>query len=140
MVAHALEVIGDLDCTDDEAKVARHRLLQCQQFHRGLLDFHLEAVQLRVAIDNELCLLPVAVHQRLDGEVSALLSFRRHAQQRFLERRKLIVKVPEAGGTRVSCHPNLPVMYASVRSWRGLVKSCSVCPNSMSSPVKKKAV
>src|SRR6185312_8531547 len=37
-------------------------------------------------------------------------------------------------------HPNLPVMYASVCSFVGLVNSSSVRPSSTRSPKKKKAV
>src|SRR6202011_5920509 len=114
--------------------------LQSKKLHGRLLYFDLESVELRIAIDHECCLLAIAVHQRLDGDVSALLGLRRHAEQRFLERRKLIVKMPESCGVRVRCHPNLPVIYASVRSSRGLVNIWSVGPNSTTWPEKKNAV
>ena len=43
MITDALEVIRHLDCADDEAEVASHRLLKSQQFNRRLLDFDLLA-------------------------------------------------------------------------------------------------
>ncbi len=140
VVAYTLQVIRYFDRADDETKVARHRLLKREQLHRRLLYFHLQSIELRVALDDEGCLFLVAAEQRFDGKVSAFFGLRRHSEQGFLQRRKLIVKMPEAGDVRVSCHPNLPVIYASVRSSRGLVNICSVGPNSTSSPVKKKPV
>jgi len=51
---------------------------------------------------------------------------RGHVEQAVLETTQLVVKV--SMGFRA--HPNLPVRYASVRSSRGRVKSCSVLPYS----------
>ena len=116
VIANPLEIVRHFDGANDETKIARHWLLQRQQLHGCLFDFHFEAVQFDVAIDHELCLFAVAVHQGFDGKVGALLGLRRHTKQRFLQRRKLIVKMTESGAGRVSCHPNLPVIYASVLS------------------------
>ena len=48
MIADALEITRDLDRADDEAKVARHRLLECEQRDRPLFDLDLEVVDLAV--------------------------------------------------------------------------------------------
>ena len=60
VIADALEIVRDLDRADDEAKVARHRLLQREQRDRALLDLDLERVELRVAGDHRLRLAGVA--------------------------------------------------------------------------------
>ena len=54
--------------------------------------------------------------------------------EKLVEMRELIVKVPKPKGRFGRAHPNLPVMYASVRSLVGLVNMRSVGPTSTSWP------
>ena len=54
VIADALEIARDLDRADDEAKVARHRLLQREQLERRRLDLELHRVELAVAGDHRL--------------------------------------------------------------------------------------
>ena len=142
VVPNSLEVIRYFDGSDNEPEVSRHRLLQSQQLHRCLLDFNFQPVEIHVALYDQVCLLAVAIEQRLHSQIGALLRLGGHCQQLLLQRAKLVVKMAEPGRGRGSsfCHPNLPVMYASVRSSLGRVKIWSVAPNSTSSPMKKNAV
>ena len=133
VVTDALQIARDLDGADDEPQVARHRLLKGQQLDRGLLHFELELVDLAVAMDDGIGLVLVARQQRVDGDVDELLGARGHVQQLLLEEAELRVEVPRRYGFDAR-HPNLPVMYASVRSSRGLVNIRSVAPYSTSRP------
>jgi hypothetical protein len=73
VVADALEIVRDLDCSDDEAKIARHRLLKCEEFDGCLLDFHLRSVEIGVTVDDQLRFLAVAGQQGFNGEIRSLL-------------------------------------------------------------------
>ena len=73
MIADALEITRDLDCTDDEAKVARHRLLQRQQRDRALLDFDLEVVDLVVGGEHGFRFARVPLAKRFHGKINQRL-------------------------------------------------------------------
>ena len=131
VIADALEVARHLDRGDDEAKVARHRLLQGEQLERGGLDLELHRIELAVGIDHRVGLAGVLTEQRLHRELDERFRLLRHREETTVERRELIVKMAK---WCFWAHPNLPVMYASVRSSRGLVKSRCVSPISISLP------
>ena len=135
VVAHPLEVVRDLERGGQHPEVPCHRLLEGQQVDAHLLELDLHLVDDPVAGDDTLGLGAVALEERLDGQSQGGLRLTRHRQEADLDLAQVVVKVPVGLG-----HPNLPVMYASVRSCAGAVKSCSVSPNSMSSPRSKKPV
>ena len=64
------------------------------------------------------------------------LGLARHGEEPDLDVAQLLVEM----AVGVDAHPNLPVMYASVRSCFGLVKRAWVSPSSTSRPRSKKAV
>jgi hypothetical protein len=133
VVADTFEVAGDLDGADQESKVACHRLLQGEQLEGELLDLHLQLVNLTVPAEYGVRLLLVPGEQRVHRDVDEFFRTRRHVEQTLLERCQLVVEVAKADGLAWG-HPNLPVMYASVRSSRGLVKRRSVASCSISWP------
>src|SRR5690606_29382429 len=129
VVADALEVGRDAERGGDEPEVARHGLLEREELDRGLLELELEPVDLLVHLDHALGLGAVAPEQGLDGEADGLLDAAGHRDEPRLEQVQLLLEAAWGG------HPNLPVMYASVRSSRGFVNSVSVGPYSTSSPM-----
>jgi hypothetical protein len=72
VVADALEIVGDLDRADDEPEIARHRLLERQQLHSCLFHFHLQRVELDVAVDHMVGFIAIPCQQRLDRKVGSL--------------------------------------------------------------------
>jgi len=135
VVAHPLEVVGDLQGGGQHAEVARHRLLEGQQVDAHLFKLDLHLVDDPVGADHRLGLLPVPLEQRVHRQAQCGLRLARHGQEADLDLAQVVMKVPVRLG-----HPNLPVMYASVRSCVGEVKSWSVSPNSTSLPASKNPV
>src|SRR4029078_4826944 len=103
---------------------------------RLILDLDLECVELLVPREHRFGHRAVSAEQRVDGEIKERGREVRHVEQALLEVRKLVVKMSESDG-RDSFrwgHPNLPVMYASVRALDGFVNMRSVDPSSTSWP------
>ena len=106
MIAHPLEVVGDLERGGEHAEVARHRLLEREEVDALLLDFHFHAVDDAVAGDDAARLLAVALQQRFDRQAQRRLRLARHREQADLDVAQLVVKV----AMDVDAHPNLPVI------------------------------
>src|SRR5690606_17629194 len=104
--------------------------------HAGLLDLHFHGVDDPVVLDHALRLGAIALQQGLHGQPQGRLRLTGHGEEADLDIVQLVMEM----AVHVNAHPNLPVMYASVRSFAGAVKSRSVSPNSISSPRSKKAV
>ena len=136
VIADPLQIVRDLERGEEHAEVAGHRLLERQEVGAHLLDLHLHRVDDPVALDHAAGPLGVPLEQRLDRKAERRLRLARHGEQADLDVAELVVKM----AMRVEGHPNLPVMYASVRSLAGRVKMRSVSPNSTSSPRSKKPV
>ena len=88
---------------DDEAEVARHRLLQREQVDGLILDLELERVELAVAGDHRLghrCVAAQAAH-RPTGRASDVGEIG-HVEQPLLECRELVVKMAKAGSLRAA--------------------------------------
>src|SRR5690606_3409882 len=105
-----------------------------QELDRRVIDLQLECVHLLIPPDHLLRLLPVPLQQGFHRQPDHLLRHPRHPDQRRLQSIQLILEMA------LRRHPNLPVMYASVRSSRGVVKSCCVGPYSTNSPMYRKPV
>jgi hypothetical protein len=113
VVADPLQIARHLDRADEEAQVARHRLLEREQLHRRALDLELEAVELAVAGDHGVGRRGVARQQRLDRQLDERLGALAHRQQAPLEVGQLLVEVAVAargGAAQGERHPNRPVM------------------------------
>ena len=106
MVAHALQVVGDLERGGEHAEVARHGLLEGEQVDALLLDFHLHVVDGAVVGDDLAGLVGVALQERLHGQAQRGLGLARHGQQAHLDGTELVMKV----AVRLEAHPNLPVI------------------------------
>ena len=132
VIAHPLQVVGDLHRGGEETQVAGHRLLGRQQPDHSLLDVELDLIDRRVARDDRL--LAVPRQYRVDGRGERRLGIARHVEERDLELGELVVEMPVTCRLRVHDYPNLPVMYASVRSSVGRVNTCCVVPNSTRLP------
>jgi hypothetical protein len=109
VIADALQIVRCLDRADDEAEVARHRLLERQERDREPLDLDLERVELAVGGDDGVGLAGVLLQQRLDGQLDQRLRALGHVQQAPLERVQLLVEMAVADGGLGGLHPNLPV-------------------------------
>ena len=107
VIADALEIARDLDRADDEAEIARHRLLECEQLERGRFDLELHRVDLLVARDHGVRLVLILAEQRVDGELDERLRLLGHGEQAPIQRGELVVEVAKRD---VRAHPNLPVM------------------------------
>ena len=108
MIAHALEVVGDLHRGRQEAEVAGHRLLGREEPDHRFFDVELELIDGLVAQNDLTGLGAVPLQHGLDGRAQRCLGVARHVEQRDLELRQLVVEMAMARRLRV--HPNLPVM------------------------------
>ena len=106
VVAHPLEVVGDLERRGEHPEVARHRLLQRQQVDALLLDLHFHGVDHPVPGDHPARLLAVALQQRLHRQPQRRLRLAGHGEQPDLDVAQLVVKMT----MDIDAHPNLPVM------------------------------
>src|SRR5512140_657752 len=107
VVPHALEVARNLDRADDEAEVARHRLLEREQRDREPLDLHLERIDLSVTFDDRVRLAGVAVQQSFHREIDERFCTLGHVEQPLLELIELLVEVSKSSAVG-GAHPNLP--------------------------------
>src|SRR5947208_15926826 len=103
--------------------------------HHVLLDLVAKTVHHRVLGDDLLRGAFVETgqssHAAIDRHVDQT---RKAAQVRPQLLDALVERRPRTRGVLHGAHPNRPVMYASVRSSRGVVKSSSVLPYSTSRP------
>src|SRR5215203_7267951 len=136
VISNSLEIVRNLQGRWEHAEVARHRLLQGQQIDALLLDLYFHCVDYPVSSYDPLRLLAIALEQGFHCQRQCGLCFTGHREQPHLHVTQLIVKMT----MDIDAHPNLPVMYASVRSFLGLVKIRSVSLNSISSPRSKNQV
>src|SRR6185295_7105673 len=138
VVAHPLDLRDDHQHRDDEAEVARDRLLRRDQMDRAVLDLEAHAVDLLVAVDDQsgeaLIERLERQHASFDGDVEKA----RHRAQVGLKLGEPVVQRC-SGVDRSHGHPNRPVMYASVRGSRGSVNRSSVLPYSTSRPTPSSA-
>jgi len=119
VVAHALEVVGDLHGGKEEPEIPRHRLLGREQVDDCLLDLELESVERAVSGDDLRGERIVARERSIHGYVQGLLGIGRHGEELCLKLRQFVVKVaadlgvpPRVPPKRVGLlvQPNLPVM------------------------------
>ena len=108
VVAHALEIARDLDRADDEAEIARHRLLEREQRDGERLDLHFERVELGVAGNDGVGLPRVAMQQCFHGEIDERLGALGHVEQPLFQLIELLVEVSKSSAVG-GAHPNLPV-------------------------------
>ncbi len=80
-VGDALELAVDPQHREDEAKVARHRLGEREQAHALLLDLHLHAVDLGIAVADPLGLGGIALDDRADDPLDPLLDEGPHGEE-----------------------------------------------------------
>ena len=96
VVADALQVARDLDGADDEAEVARHRLLQREQRDGEVLDLDLEAIDLVVAAMTASAFSLSRVSSASTARSTSASARVGHVEQALLERRQLVVKMAKS--------------------------------------------
>ena len=94
MVAHALEIVRDLERSRDEAQVGRERLLQREESEAALLDVDLEAVDRAVVLEHLLGHDWIAPSQRVDRLAHDRLRSSSHEEQVLLQLLQLLLEVP----------------------------------------------
>jgi hypothetical protein len=93
LVAHALDVLDDLQQRGDDAQVAGHRGLQRQQGEHALVDLEIAPVHPVVVGDDELRELDVGVLDRLDRAVDLPQDDVHAAEHGVLELAQLVLEV-----------------------------------------------
>jgi hypothetical protein len=105
VVAHALEIVRDLERSEQETEIPGHGLVQREQVGDGLLDLDFQGVDARVLGDHPLRHLDVPMEDGPHRPVQRLLRRRRHLEEPVLEAGELVVEMAMRSGG----HPNLPV-------------------------------
>ena len=114
-IAHALQVVVDLDDGGDESQVARHGLEQGQHAGGQLVDLNLLLVDQRLVPHHLLGLVFVAIHQRQNAVVDRGLDQAAHFEQFALQLFELFAKMKHrvflrrAFGSHL-VYPKRPVM------------------------------
>ena len=134
MIANSLDVARDFYRSDEKSQVASQRLLKSEQPDRALLDLDFKSVDALIVDDHLFGRVAVTLEERFNRLVYQPLRQCGHVDQSLLQLGQLFVKMPVSRCLLRRCHPNLPVMYASVRSSRGRVKIISVGPVSTRRP------
>ncbi len=106
-VADALEVGVDLHSRDDRAKIHGHRLIERQQREAALIDLDVQRIDWLVADQHAFDAAAIAGNQTLDGKTHLFFREPTHFEQPRLEMFELLLKMPDAFGTRH--YPNRPV-------------------------------
>src|SRR5687768_8408157 len=103
-----------------------------------VFDLEAHAIDLFVAVDHEARETLIERLERQDAALDGDIEHARHRPQVSLQLREPVV---ERGACvdRACGHPNRPVMYASVRSSRGIVNRSSVLPYSTRRPMPSSA-
>src|SRR5665647_1366093 len=136
-VADAFQLAVDLDDRDEEAQVARHRLVERQDLEALLLDVDLLLVDQDVGHDHPARLVGVAILDGLEGQPQVVLHQGAESEDLALEPVDLALQMCHG---ILAAQPKRPVMYSSVCFSAGLEKIFVVGPNSTMRPWKKKAV
>jgi hypothetical protein len=137
LVAHALDVLDEVQQRGDEPQVARHGRLTGQQGEDPLVDLEVATVEAVVVEDDDLGELDVLVLQRFEHAVELLDHHLDPAQRRLLEAFELLLEVLAP----LAAHqPNFPVTYSSVRLSSGVENILSVAACSIISPASMNAV
>jgi hypothetical protein len=124
LVAHALDVMDDVQERGHDAQVAGHRCLRRHQGQDALVHLEVAAVDPVVVVDDEAGQLDVLVVERLDRAVERGDDHVEAAEGLLLQALELLLEADPRGLGRHQ--PTFPVTYASVRSSLGLVKIFSV--------------
>ena len=109
VVADPLEVVVDLEDRDEHAQVARHRMVEREDLHRGFLDLHLGPVDGVVGLPNRLRIDRGLAHER-HRALNQLLDVVRHLVQRPRDVADPVVELPEGHRSRPVRQPRRPVM------------------------------
>ena len=91
VVPHSLEVARNLERGGDDAEVDRHRLAQCQDAYRELVDLGLQRVHTAIVGDDARGEFVVAAGQRGDRSGKLLLDDATHLQDRVVHAIQLLV-------------------------------------------------
>src|SRR3990172_6629987 len=141
LVADPLHVRVDLHRGGDEAEIDGRRLAQRDELDARLVDLDVELVHLGFHGTDLGEEVDVALNERLDDPPGHLFHQPSHAEDQFAKPRQLfrIMFLHPRSPPRLEDHPNLPVMYSSVRLSDGFVKIFPLLSISISSPIRKKA-
>src|SRR5579859_6562236 len=101
VVAHALQVIIDLDGGRDKTQVGGHRLLEGEQSCRQVIDLNLHLIDASLVLQRLLRLLLVLLSQRKNAAINPRLHQAAHFQQALSEIIELLVKVTHVKGKSV---------------------------------------
>jgi hypothetical protein len=152
LIADALEIIVNAGNREDEAQVGGHELVESEELNDAVVDFELKFVDSVFFIKDPLGELFIGIEDRVNRLMNGALGEAAHPKEAFLELVQILfevsfhnslslcVEVVAAEPKQYGSHPNLPVIYASVRGSPGVVKRCGVGLNSIIWPVRMKAV
>jgi hypothetical protein len=154
LIADAFKVIVDAGNGEDEAQVGGHELVESEELNNSVVDFELKFVDRVFFIKDTLGELFIGIEDGVNRLMNGALGEAAHPKEAFLELVQILFEVAfhnslslcveVVAATRNQSnnesHPNLPVIYASVRGSPGVVKRCGVVLNSIIWPVRMKAV
>jgi hypothetical protein len=98
MIANPFKIIVDLLGRKDEPEVARHRLLERQDIHHPVIDFHFQTIDDFVFIDYPPGKLRIAFKKSLDGFGNGFFGDTAHSDQRRLQRFKVLQEMSVHAG------------------------------------------
>jgi hypothetical protein len=92
-IADALQVVVDSRNGDHEAQVGGHELMQGEQLHDPIVDFHLELVYGRLFLENGFGQGSIAIQHGMDGLMDGALRQAAHPEKPLLEAIQLNLKM-----------------------------------------------
>ena len=106
LIADALEIVVDARNGQHEAQVGGHQLMQRQQLHDAVVNFHLQFVDGRLFRQHVFGQRLFAIQHGMDGLVHGAFGQAAHPQQPFLQLAQINFKMSFHGSsplTRSSC-------------------------------------
>jgi hypothetical protein len=154
LIADALEIIVNAGNREDEAQVGGHELVESEELNDAVVDFELKLVDGVFFIEDTLGELFIGIEDGVNRLMDGALGEAAHPEKALFELVQVLFEVSFHNGLSLcvevvaatrnqsnnESHPNLPVIYASVRGSEGVVNRCGVGLNSITCPVRMKAV
>jgi hypothetical protein len=153
LIADAFEVIVNAGNGEDEAQVGGHELVKSEKLNDAVVEFELKLVDGVFFIEDPLGKLFIGIEDGVNRLMNGALGEAAHPEKALFELVQVLFEVSFHSGLSLcveivatrnqsnnESHPNLPVIYASVRGSPGVVNRCGVGLNSIICPVRMKAV
>ena len=110
LIADALEVVVDARNGQHKAQVGGHELMQREQLHDAIVDFHLQLVDGRLFVEHGFGQSSVAIQHGMDGLMDGALRQAAHPEKPLLQAVQLNLKM--------SFHLSLPPIKTRARPAR----------------------